>query len=148
MRYWGWLTAKLAIAALFMYGLFRAIQSAFPRRDVIFYSQQDLFAHDLWYTTAMMVFWLIGAGILYVIVWDQRTRCRTCLRRLRMPIARGSWANMLLFGRPQTEYICVYGHGTLHVPQVELTGPERPDWEPHKDMWKELESLESNHTER
>jgi hypothetical protein len=48
---------------------------------------------------------------------------------------------MLLFGQPRTEYICIYGHGTLKIPEVELTGSKRPDWQKHDDdIWKELES--------
>ena len=46
-------------------------------------------------------------------IWDQRYRCRVCLRRLRMPVETGSWSRMLQFGRPRIEYICPYGHGTL-----------------------------------
>ena len=58
-------------------------------------------------------------------------------------VSAGSWPNMLLFGQPRTEYICLYGHGTLKVPEVQITGPHGPDWEPHdEDIWKELESLE------
>ena len=44
-------------------------------------------------------------------------------------------------GQPRMEYICVYGHGTLKMPEVELTGPKSPDWQPQEDMWKELEAL-------
>jgi len=50
---------------------------------------------------------------------------------------------MLFLGQPSTEYICVYGHGTLKVPELQLTGTTTSDWEPHHDMWKELESLEA-----
>ena len=42
------------------------------------------------------------------------------------------------------EYICIYGHGTLKVPEVQITG-SKSDWEPHQDdIWKELESLEES----
>ncbi len=140
VRYWGFLIAKIAAACLPMWVLWRAIRWSFPRE-----SEQSLFAHDLGYTSAMMLFFLVGAGLFYVIVWDQRYRCRTCLRRLRMPVAAGSWPNMLLFGQPRMEYICLYGHGTLKVPEVQINGPNSPDWEPHdEDIWKELESLEAS----
>jgi len=92
----------------------------------------------------MMLFFFFCAGLIYLIVWDQRYRCRTCLRWLRMPIIRGSWPNMLLFGQPRIEYICIYGHGTLKVPEVQITGANSSDWEPHDaDIWKELEALEA-----
>jgi hypothetical protein len=89
----------------------------------------------------MLVFWLIASGAIWLTVWDQRYRCRTCLRRLRMPILRGSWTHVLL-GAPRTEYICPYGHGTLSVDELQITGHTEPDWEAHQDMWKELFSLE------
>jgi len=140
VRYWGFLIAKLAVACLPMWVLWRVIRWSFPQE-----SEQSLFAHDLGYTSAMMLFFLVGAGLLYLIVWDQRYRCRTCLRRLRMPVAAGSWPNMLMLGQPRTEYICLYGHGTLKVPEVQINGPNPPDWEPHDDdIWKELESLEES----
>jgi hypothetical protein len=89
----------------------------------------------------ILVFWLFGAGLLWLIVLDQRYRCRSCLRRLRMPVLRGSWTNVLL-GAPHTEYICPYGHGTMSVAELQITGRTGPDWQPHEDIWKELFSLE------
>ena len=62
------------------------------------------------------------AGVLYLIIWDQRYRCRVCLRRLRMPIETGSWGRMLQFGRPRIEYICPYGHGTLKEDELQISG--------------------------
>ena len=140
VRYWGFLIAKLAVASVPVWVLWRAIRWSFPHA-----SQQSLFANDLGYTMMMMLVFLVAAGLLYLVIWDQRYRCRTCLRWLRMPVATGSWPNMLLFGQPKTEYICLYGHGTLKVPEVQITGPNGPDWEPHdEDIWKELESLEES----
>src|ERR1035441_8510947 len=42
----------------------------------------------------LLVWFLLCAGALYAIVWDQRRRCRVCLRRLRMPVETGSWGYM------------------------------------------------------
>ncbi len=142
MKYWGYLMAKLAVAGLVMGVLWSFIRWVFFHDAGQNPFARDPFAHDLGYTSVMMLFFLASAGLLYLIIWDQRYRCRTCLRRLRMPMAAGSWPNMLLFGQPRTEYICLYGHGTLKVPEVQITGPNGPDWEPHDDIWKELESLE------
>jgi len=144
MRYWGFLVAKLVAAAFVLRSLWFGVRQLFVQPAVFLGLEQKPFAHDLGYTSAMMVFFLVCAGIVYVIIWDQRYRCRTCLRRLRMPVAAGSWPNMLLFGQPRTEYICIYGHGTLRVPEVQITGSKSPDWEPHPDIWKELESLEES----
>ena len=141
MRYWGFLIAKLAAAAVPLWVVWSAIRWSFRQEA----RQHSLFAQDLGYTMVMMFFFLLCAGVLYLVVWDQRYRCRACGRRLRMPVAAGSWPNMLLFGQPRTEYICLYGHGTLKVPEVQINGPNSPDWEPHDDdIWKELESLEES----
>ena len=75
---------------------------------------------------ALMLCFLLFAGALYLIVWDQRYRCRVCLRRLRMPIETGSWSRILLFGRPQIEYICPYGHGTLREDDLHISGCRPP----------------------
>ncbi len=143
MRYWGFLLAKLAGAALLIWGAWLAIALCFPHR--IYFKEYELtpFTHDLGYTAAMMVYFSFCVGLLYVVIWDQRYRCRTCLRRLRMPVTAGSWPNMLLIGQPRLEYICFYGHGTLKVPEVQITGGKSSDWEPHEDMWTELESIEA-----
>ena len=141
MRYWAYLIAKLAAGGGLLYGLRSLIIRTFPTPDTFMYVRPDPFAHDLAYTFVMLLYSLIAMGLLWAIVWDQRYRCRTCLRRLRMPIQRGSWTHVL-FGAPRTEYICLYGHGTLSVADLQITGHQVPDWEPHDDMWKELLSLE------
>jgi hypothetical protein len=143
MKYWGYLFAKSAVAAAFLWSVGYAIRQLFPHRVTILRSQQDSFGHDLTYTSVMMLYFLLSIGVLYLVGWDQRYRCRTCLRRLRMPVFAGSWPNMFLKGQPRMEYICVYGHGTLQVPEVELTGSKSPNWQQHDDMWKELESFEA-----
>ena len=143
VRYWGFLLAKLVAAGLIVAVLWSGIRWVYA--PVILAYRQTPFAHDLGYTTVMMLFFLFCVGLFYLVIWDQRYRCRTCLRRLRMPVAAGSWPNMLLFGQPRTEYICLYGHGTLKVPEVELNGGKSPDWEPHgEDIFKELEALEES----
>lgn len=131
MKYWGYLVAKLTLAAGLLYPVWVLIQLAFRHARPF----------DLPHYLTMFVFGLVSMGIAWLIVWDQRYRCRTCLRRLRMPIQRGSWTNVLL-GAPHTEYICPYGHGTLSVAELQITGRTEPDWAPHEDMWKELFSLE------
>jgi len=143
MRYWAYLLAKLAVAGAVLYGIWFVIHAQWPRPQSAIYG--DPFAHDLGYTTVMMVFSLLCSGVLYLIIRDQRYRCRTCLRKLRMPVSAGSWPNSLLIGRPRTEYICVYGHGTLKVPEEQITGSGASDWEAHgDDIWKELEMLSSS----
>ena len=143
MKYWGFLLAKLMAAFGVIWAAWFVVSLCFPRQAVFLDQELDPFTHDLGYTIAMMLFVTLCAGLFYWIARDQRYRCRTCLRRLRMPMATGSWKNMLFLGQPSTEYICVYGHGTLKVPELQLTGGTS-DWEPHDDIWKELESLEAS----
>jgi hypothetical protein len=89
--------------------------------------------------TALMGWFLLCAGALYVIVRDQRYRCRVCLRRLRMPVETGSRGFMLQLGRPRTEYICLYGHGTLKEEETSTSVLDAPVWTPHSDdIWAEL----------
>jgi hypothetical protein len=88
--------------------------------------------------TTLLLF-LGFCAALYLSIWDQRYRCRVCLRRLRMPVETGSWSRMLQFGRPRIEYICPYGHGTLKEHEFQISGLENPEWTPHSDdMWEEL----------
>jgi len=140
MRYWAYLAAKLLAAAALLYGLLASIIQVFPAelhppplaplRDG---------AQILLFNLAVLGWFLLCAGALYIIVWDQRYRCRTCLRRLRMPVETGSWGRMLQFGRPRIEYICPYGHGTLKQDELQISGLQNPEWTPHSDdIWDEL----------
>ena len=125
----GLLLAKLAVAGAVLLELRRAVNWMF---------HQQRFAVDLGFTFAMLLLTLIGGGALWIIVWDQRYRCRACLRRLRMPVNTGSWTHVLFIGAPRIEYICPYGHGTLKVAELQIAGRELPDWQAHDDIWKEL----------
>ena len=150
MKYWTYLAAKLAVLAGALYALRWALIKMMPRPEPFSFPNHELvfvphepFAQDLGYTFAFMLFTIFAMGLLWAVIWDQRYRCRTCLRRLRMPILRGSWTGVLL-GRPRTEYICPYGHGTLKVEELQITGHDEPDWEPHEDIWTELYSLQDS----
>lgn len=138
MRYWGLLAAKLFAAAFALKGLWWLIARALPPPKPFMRVYQPRFPYDLWWTLAVGVFFLICCGVGYLIYLDQRYRCRVCARRLRMPLEKGSWSAMLQFGKPRLEYICPYGHGTLQVPELHLTGIEHTDWNRHDDIWKEL----------
>jgi len=143
MKYWAYLVAKLVAAGSVLWVLQRALAYIFPTPAPFLNVRLDPFAHDTGYTFAMLLYWLLALGLLWVIVWDHRYRCRTCLRRLRMPIQKGSWTHVLL-GAPRTEYICPYGHGTLEVAELQITGRQEPDWQEHEDMWKELMAIEES----
>ena len=41
--------------------------------------------------------------------------------------------------RPQIEYICPYGHGTLREDDLHISGMSAAEWTPHSDdIWAEL----------
>jgi hypothetical protein len=51
----------------------------------------------------------------------------------------------VLLGPPRREYICPYGHGTLKVSELQITGPHPADWQQHSDdIWAELFSTEES----
>lgn len=148
MKYWLYLLAKLAIAAGVVFTLHTALVSFYPvprldpKAAELYGPPQPLFLHDMLFTFLTLGVWLMGAGMLSLILRDQRRRCRTCLRRLIMPVNSGSWGHLVTFGRPRTELICPFGHGTLSIEELQITGRHFPDWQPHDgDIWKELESL-------
>lgn len=141
MRYWAFFASKLGaiwvLASLLKAGLKAVITVSTPA--VVRFGHQP-FGHDLPYTLAMLVYMLFCVGLVYLAILDQKYRCRTCLRRLRMPVNTGSWAEATIFAPPRTEYICPYGHGTMKENEVQLSGRDNPDWIEHKDIWEELES--------
>jgi hypothetical protein len=140
MRYWAYFAAKAAAAAAVLYGLLWLINGIWPAeaqppplaplRDM-----QKILAYNI----VVGAWFLLCFAVLFLIVWDQRRRCRTCLRRLRMPVGSGSWGSMLLSGRPSIESICPYGHGALREDAVQITGMHNPEWTAHRnDFWAEL----------
>ena len=142
MKYWAYLVAKLVVAGVFLVGLRRTIAYLLPAPPKSAFMPQP-FGQDLGYTFVMLLYSLVAVGVIWAVIFDQRYRCRTCVRKLRMPILTGDWTHILL-GRPRTEYICPFGHGTLKVDEVQITGRQEPDWQPHEDMWKELVSLDDS----
>jgi hypothetical protein len=139
MRYWSYFFAKVVIAGASLYSLLALLNWNWPPAPLLYTYVPPRFGFDLGFTLAVMVWFLLCTGTAYLIIWDQRYRCRVCLRRLRMPIETGSWGRMLQFGRPRIEYICPYGHGTLREEELQISGLENPQWTAHSDdMWEEL----------
>ncbi|MEP7354599.1 MAG: hypothetical protein ABI824_15335 [Acidobacteriota bacterium] len=137
-RYWGVLAAKLAVLLVLLKALDLFIVRLIPPPPKLFNVVRE---PPLSYMILILAFWLLTASAIFAVTWDHRLRCRTCLRRLRMPVTTGSWKNVL-FSRPRTEYICPYGHGTLKIEDLQITGHSEPDWEANEDIWKELISLD------
>jgi hypothetical protein len=139
MRYWAYFAAKIVVAAATLYGLLALLNWYWPPEPPVFSYIPPRFGYDLGYTLAVLVWFLLCTGALYLVIFDQRYRCRVCLRRLRMPVETGSWNRMLQFGRPRIEYICPYGHGTLKEEELQNSFLENPEWTPHSDdFWDEL----------
>jgi len=138
MRYWAYLAGKIGVAAGVMYGLLLWLNHSWPFPPNFRGYAPPRFGYDLLYTFVTGLWFLACCGLLYVCILDQRYRCRVCLRRLRMPVETGSWSGMLLLGRPRIEYICPYGHGTLKLEELQISGLENPEWNPHGEIWDEL----------
>lgn len=145
MKYWAYFAAKIAAILGLLLGAWSVARPFLPRAETFDGVRIAPFPGNLWYTAGAMLIWLVAVGLIYLAVLDQRYRCRTCLRRLRMPLSRGRWTSVLL-GSPRTEYICPFGHGTLRVADLHLETPENAAWKPIDNMWKELEEFEETHT--
>jgi len=142
MRFWGFLVAKLAAIGLLLGAAWLGVHTIWPGPAPGQKYPLPPFGTDLGYTMTILMLWLLGVGLVYLAILDQRYRCRTCGRRLHMPVSSGAW-NSLLLRAPRTDYICRFGHGTLRVPDVDLMGAPQRDWHSIDDMWKELKELET-----
>src|SRR5688500_1578057 len=109
MRYWGILVTKLVLGAALLYAGWTGLHAWYTPPEHIVRWGHSPFLHDLKCTSIMFLYNLVAQGLLFLIIFDQRYRFRTCGRRLRMPVSHGRYGQMLLFGRPRTEYICVFG---------------------------------------
>lgn len=135
MKYWAYLGAKLVAIGFALRFLWHGFTLVLPTPRLYL---GQFFGYDLTWTTAAGVFFLMSCGAVYLCFLEQRYRCRVCLRRLRMPISTGSWGHVLQLGAPRVEYICPFGHGTLKVAALQISGREAPDWIANGDIWKEL----------
>lgn len=147
VRYWGFLALKVALSCAIAAVFLCEINYSWPPHHPLPIINWKYFGGSmepgqtssaLLYTTLVGIWFLFLAGLLYLSILDQRYRCRVCLRRLRMPIERGSWGRMLQLGRPEVEYICIYGHGKLNVSELQISGIENPEWKEQGDIWSEL----------
>lgn len=143
MKYWAYLVAKLVVVAVFLRAVWDLMYWLLPEPETFLRYRVSRYPQDLLWTSALFLLFLLGVGLVYLVLWDQQTRCRTCLRHLRMPLAKGSWGKATLFSPPQLESICPYGHGTLTEAEAHTTGQKPTEWIPNDDdIWKELESLD------
>src|SRR5579862_2561621 len=101
VRYWGYLVLKLALSCAVAAVLLCEINYSWTPLRAIPDVNWGLFFWSKLYALLVGLDFLFLMGLLYLSVLDQRYRCRVCLRRLRMPIGRGSWSHMLQLGRPE-----------------------------------------------
>ena len=142
MKYALYLVGKIAGAILVTCALEALLISFYPKspKPLPWVGSKPTLG-ALFFFLGTFIIWGSGACLLFWAWWDQRRRCRTCLRKLIMPVETGSWGNIVMLGRPRVQYICPFGHGTLSEDELHLTGRFRAHWQPHDDnIWKELES--------
>lgn len=93
---------------------------------------------DAWTEPLSSWLFLMGSmGVLFWSVYDQRRRCRICLRRLGLATHVGC-PGCLLLDWAGTELVCIQGHGMLHVPEMVACWQEPHKWTSLDESWQEL----------
>lgn len=138
MKYWSLMVVKLIAAAAIVAGVWYVITLLLPPAPGGLLKDWPRFGSDLVYTLAVGFSVLLGFGLGWLAAVDQVYRCRTCLRRLRMPQSEGTYSSIMLGGTPFTEYICTFGHGKLFVPDVHLSSSRAMKWIGYGTLWENL----------
>jgi len=84
--------------------------------------------------------WLFLPLAIIALSWsmrDQQSRCRTCLRRLELPVEIGRTGSVLL-NWAGTEMVCSEGHGVLYVPESAANSLDQNRWNKLDDSWSNL----------
>ena len=84
--------------------------------------------------------WLFLPLAIAALSWsvrDQQGRCRTCLRRLELPIDIGRTGSVLL-NWAGTEMVCSQGHGVLYLPDSPANALDRDRWSNLDESWSSL----------
>jgi len=119
--------SMLALLAVFLFGI------EFTRASSI----TMLGGSDQFFAVSAWLFVMASAGVLAWSLWDQRQRCRVCLKRLGMAQHVGC-SGCLLLDWAGTELVCVEGHGMLHVPEMVACWQEPYRWTSLDETWQEL----------
>jgi hypothetical protein len=88
----------------------------------------------------LLMFYGMLGGYTVALRWalnDQRRRCPECLRLLAHP-ARIGRASQTFLGWHGTEFVCVKGHGLLHVPEPPTVWFPRQRWMHLDGSWSVL----------
>jgi hypothetical protein len=86
---------------------------------------------------AIWVFLPLAVAALSWSVRDQQQRCRTCLRRLELPVEIGRTGSVLL-NWAGTEMVCSQGHGVLYLPDSPANSLDRDRWSNLDESWSSL----------
>jgi hypothetical protein len=128
-RIWAFLAVKAAcvmvVVPLVWIEAGAAIRALMPRD-----SHQAAYAGL--FSTVILIF-VFGNALLWSFA-DQHKRCPVCLERLALPVSVGSWASV--FDPATTELVCENGHGSLSVPETDVTEPGR--WTVFDSSWQDL----------
>jgi hypothetical protein len=84
--------------------------------------------------------WLFLPLAIVALSWgvrDQQWRCRTCLRRLELPVEIGRTGSVLL-NWAGTEMVCPQGHGVLYLPESSSNSLDQDRWHKLDDSWQSL----------
>jgi len=131
MKWWALVVAKIA----FLIALHLAMVAWLVR-----YYPRDRMGTDLAFTFALFGINLFIFVLGYGAWFDQKYRCRSCLRRLRMPLETGNWSQATIFAPPRLEWICPYGHGTMRQEEIQLSGVQADKWQKNdSDFWRAFE---------
>ncbi len=88
--------------------------------------------------------WVFLIGLTIALCWsvrDQHSRCRGCLRRLRIRVDIG--ISVGTFGEPGgVELVCDGGHGVLHLPAIESGSLDSEQWNDLDESWSTLSRAE------
>jgi hypothetical protein len=84
--------------------------------------------------------WLFLPLAIMALSWsmrDQQSRCRSCLRRLELPVEIGRTGSVLL-NWAGTEMVCSEGHGVLYLPESAANSLDENRWNRLDDSWSSL----------
>ncbi|HZM10651.1 MAG TPA: ABC transporter permease [Candidatus Limnocylindrales bacterium] len=86
---------------------------------------------------SIWVFLPLAIAAMSWSVRDQQRRCRTCLRRLELPVEIGRIGSVLL-NWAGIEMVCPQGHGVLYLPDSPANSLDRDRWSNLDESWSSL----------
>jgi hypothetical protein len=130
-KWWGLLAGKVLLLMGLHMGMLVLVSGLFPGHKL---------AKDLAYTFSVMGIDVVLLLLGYALWMDQKFRCRVCLHRLRMPVAKGNWSRNLFSEPPELEWICPFGHGAMHLNHAQLISAKPDHWTSNDDnFWRAFE---------